>query len=87
MKYPEIINLLDNTPNQQSKFRIENQVETNDDARRIYNNNRRIKFKTSMLRSSDYTDYRFCGYSDAYMLINGIMAVTSLVASKGNNNI
>ena len=37
MKYQEIINLLDNTPNQQSKFRIENQVEINDGARGIYN--------------------------------------------------
>ena len=32
-------NLIDNTPNQPSKFRINNWVEINDDARGIYNTN------------------------------------------------
>ena len=31
MEYQKIINLLDNTPNQPSKFRTKNWVETNDD--------------------------------------------------------
>ena len=30
MEYQKIINLLDNTPNQSSKFRTKNWVETND---------------------------------------------------------
>ena len=33
MEYRKIINLLDNTPNQPSKFRTENYVEINDDSR------------------------------------------------------
>ena len=33
MEYQKIINLLDNTPNQPSKFRTENYVEINDDSR------------------------------------------------------
>ena len=44
MKYQKIMNLLDNTPNQPTKFRAENWVEINDDARGIYNINSQIKF-------------------------------------------
>ena len=47
-----MINLLDNTPNQPTKFRIKNWVERNDDSRGTYNTNSKIKFQTSMLRSS-----------------------------------
>ena len=57
MEYHKIINLLDNTTNQQSKFRTRNWVEMNDKSRGTYNNN--IKFKTSMIRSN------LCNYSDA----------------------
>ena len=37
MEYREIINLLQNTPYQPTKFRTKNWVETNDDARGTYN--------------------------------------------------
>ena len=57
--------MLDNTPNQTIKFRTKNLVEINDDARRMYNTNTQIKFKTSMLRSS------LCDYSDAHILVSG----------------
>ena len=39
MEYQKIINLLDNTPNQPSKFRTKNWVEINDDSRVTYNTN------------------------------------------------
>ena len=39
MEYQKIINLLDNTPNQPTKFRTKNWVEINDDARGTYNTN------------------------------------------------
>ena len=48
MEYHKIINLLDNTLNQPSKFRIKNWVEINDDSRGTPNLNRQIEFKTSM---------------------------------------
>ena len=51
MEYQKIINLLDNTPNQPTKFRTKNSVEI-DDARETYGTNSQIKFKTSMLNSS-----------------------------------
>ena len=62
MEYQKIINLLDNRPNQPSKFRTKNWIEINDDARRTYNTNSQIKFKTSMLKSSLHD------YIDAYIL-------------------
>ena len=44
MEYQKIINLLDNTPNQSTKFRSKNWVEINDDARGTHNTNSQIKF-------------------------------------------
>ena len=52
MEYQKIINLLDNTPNQLSKFRTTNWVEINDELRGTYNANSQIKFETTMLKSS-----------------------------------
>ena len=60
-----MIKLLDNTPNQPTKFRTKNWIEINDDARGTYNTNGQIKFKTSMLKSS------LCGFSDTYILVRG----------------
>ena len=39
MEYQKIINLLDNTPNQPTKFRTKNWGEMNDDERGVYNTN------------------------------------------------
>ena len=69
MEYQEIINLLDNTPNQPTKFRTKNWVEINDESHGMYNTNSQIKFKTSMLRSN------LCDYSDAYILVKGTISV------------
>ena len=52
MEYEKIINLLDNTPNQPSKFKTKNWVKINGDSRGRYNTNSQIKSKTSMLKSS-----------------------------------
>ena len=51
MEYQKIINLLDNAPNQPSKFITKNCVEINHDVRRMYNANIQIKFKSSTLKS------------------------------------
>ena len=71
MEYQKIINLLDNKPNQTTKFRTKNWVEINDDSRGTYNTNSQNKFKTSMLRSS------LCDYSDAYILVSGTVTITA----------
>ena len=59
MEYQKIINLLNNTPNQPSKFRTKNWVEVNDGSGGIYNTDNQIKFKNMMLKS------RLCDYSNA----------------------
>ena len=48
MGYQKIINLLDNTPNQTTKFRTKNWVEINDDSHETYNTYSQIKFKTNV---------------------------------------
>ena len=49
MEYQQLINFIENTSNQPSKFRTKNCVETSDESRRTYNTNSHIKFKTTML--------------------------------------
>ena len=63
MKYEKIINLLDNTPNQPSKFKRKNQVEVNHESRGMDHEDNEIRFKTSVLRSSLWD------YSDAYLYL------------------
>ena len=70
MEYQKIINLLDNTPNQLSKFRTKNWIEINDQSRGVYDVNSDIRFKTTMLKSS------LCDYSDAYILVKGRITIT-----------
>ena len=53
MEYQRIINLLDDTTNEPSKFRTRNWVETNDQSKGKYDNSN-IRFKTSMIRSNLY---------------------------------
>ena len=44
MEYQKIINLLENTPNQPTKFRTKSWVEINDDSRETYNTNSQTEF-------------------------------------------
>ena len=54
MEYEKIINLLDNKPNQPTKFRTKDWVEVNYESPGTYNKDNKIRFKTPMLRSSLY---------------------------------
>ena len=75
MEYQKIANLVDdNTLNQPFKFRTRNWIEINDESRGVYNVNSQIKFKTTMLKSS------LCDYSDAYILVKGIITVNNTAA-------
>ena len=76
MEYQKIENLIDDTSNQPSKFRTKNWVEINDESRGTYNVNSQIKFKTTMLKSSS------CNYSDAYILVKGIITITGAGADE-----
>ena len=73
--------MLDNTPNQLSKFRTKNWIEINDNARGTYNTNSQIKIKTSMLKLI------LCDYSDAYILVSETITVATSAAGRGNNGI
>ena len=61
--------MLDNTPNQLSKFRRKYLVEIKDVVRGMHNTNSQIKFKTSILKSS------LCDYSDAHILVSRTITV------------
>ena len=72
--------MLDNTPNQLSKFKTKYWVKINDDSRGTYNINNQIKFKTLMLKSN------LCDYNDAYILAKGIISVAILAGSEAAVN-
>ena len=64
MEYQKIINFLDNTPIEPTRFWAKNQIETNYDARGTYNTNSQIKFETPMLKSN------LCDHGDVYILVS-----------------
>ena len=70
MEHQKIINLLDNTSNQLSKFRTKNWIEINDQSRGVYSTGNDIRFKTTMLKSS------LCDYGGAYILVKGTITIT-----------
>ena len=77
MEYQKIINLLDNEPNQPSKFFW---VEINDESRGTYNTGAQIKFKTTMLKSI------LCDCSDAYIPVKGKIEVDDTSADDADAN-
>ena len=70
MEYQKVANLLDNTPDQPSKFRTKNWVEINGESKESYGTGSDIRFKTTMLRSN------LCDYADAYVLVKGTITIT-----------
>ena len=63
MEYPKIINLLDNTSDKVPRFITKKWIEVHDQSGEIHNTNKKIRFKTSMLRSD------LCDFSDAYIVV------------------
>ena len=70
MEYQKIISLLDNTPDQLSKFKPKSWIEINDQSRETYSTGSDIRFKTAMLKSS------LCDYGDSYILVKATIAIT-----------
>ena len=62
--------MLQNPPDQPSKFRTKNWVEIDDESKESYNTGSDIKFKTTMLRSN------LCDYADVYILVKGTITIT-----------
>ena len=69
MEYQKKKILIDNAPDQPTKFKTKNSAEINDDSRGTYNANSQNNCKTSLLRSILYD------YSDAYILESGTITV------------
>ena len=72
--------MLDNTPNQPTKFRTKTCVEISYESCGTYNKDNQIKFKTPILRPSLYD------YNDAYILVKGTTTVTNTAAAAAANN-
>ena len=70
MEYEKTTNLLDRTSDNASIFNTEKRIKAYDQSGRIYSSNKEIWFKTSMLNSD------LCDYSDAYIIVKGIINVT-----------
>ena len=75
MEYQKIINFLENTSNQPTKFRTKCWFEVNYKSPGTYNLNSQIKYETSTLTSS------LCGYSDAYILASTTITVPNTSAA------
>ena len=75
METQKIVNLLNNTENEYSKFATKKWYIIDSESKGNYSHENPIKFLTSSLESS------LCDYSDAYILVTGNINVTG-----GNNN-
>ena len=82
MEHQEILNLLDDTLNQSSKFRARNLIEINDASQGTCNVSNQIKFKNSVVRS------HLCDYSDAYIHVKETITApnTEIAAAPNNKN-
>ena len=75
METQKIINLLNGSDNENSKFATKKWYIIDNESKGNYSHENPIKFLTSSLESS------LCDYSDAYILVLGNITVTG-----GNNN-
>ena len=80
MEYDKINNLLGSQSENLSKFVTREYVRVNS-LSNTYDENKPIRFKTPMLRSD------LCDYTDAYLLVNGIITVTANGDNNNANNI
>ena len=80
MEYQKITNLLGNLPDKVPRFITKKRIEVHDQSRETYNTNKEIRFKTSMLRSN------LCNYSDAYIVVKGIVTVSADERSRDEMN-
>ena len=72
MKFKKIVNFLDTTSDNKNlpKFVTKKWIEVYDQSQGNYNVNKKIRIKTSMLRSD------LCDFSDAYIVVKGDITVT-----------
>ena len=71
MEYEKITNLLGNTSDKVPRFITKKWIEVFDQSGGTYNTDKKIRFKTPMLRSD------LCDYNDAYIVVTGKITVTN----------
>ena len=81
MEYQNIINLLDNTTNQPSKFWTRNRVEINNESRGTCSTHSQIEFETSMIILS------LCDYSDAYIRLKVTITIPNTGTAAALNSV
>ena len=79
METQKIINLLNNSDNENSKFSPNKWYIIDNESKGNYSNNNPIKFLTKSIESS------FCDYSDAYILVTGDIVVKKRNSANTDN--
>ena len=75
METKKIVDLLNNTDNENPKFETKKWYVIDSESKGVYSHENEIKFLTNSLESN------LCGYSDAYVLVTG-----NITAVGANNN-
>ena len=78
METQKIVNLLNGSDNENSKFATKKWYVIDSESKGNYSHENPIKFLTSSLESS------LCDYSDAYILVTGSITVTRTIAAAGS---
>ena len=83
MEFQKIINLLDITSDDKDlpRYVTKKWIEVYDQSEKSYNINKEIRIKTPMLRSD------LCDFSDAYIVVKGVITVTSPNNAKRNKSV
>ena len=81
METQKIVNLLNGSDNENSKFATKKWYIIDSESNGNYSKDEEIKFLTRSIESS------LCNYSDAYILVTGNIAVTRTIAAAGDNSI
>ena len=80
MKTQKIVNLLNGSDNENTKFATKKGCVIDSGSKGKYSHHNPIKFLTKSIESS------LCDYSDAYILVTNI-AVTSTIDAEGGNSV
>ena len=80
MEFQKTVSFLDTTSDNKDlpKFVTNKWIEVFDQSEKNYNVNKEIRIKTPMLR------WDFCDFSDAYIFVKGVIAVTNQDDAKRN---
>ena len=79
METQKIVNLLNGSDNENSKFATKKWYIIDSESKGNYSHENPIKFLTNSLESS------LCDYSDAYILVTENITVTRTIAATGDN--